>query len=274
MQTTRIEILNLVLPAFRMMGIKGLSVCIFLFVSLFSTAQDFEEDLKKVGESYASGNYSIVVDYVFYGGFESEEVLERQSTVIKKQGTNFHTNQFGTEIITDDNYVLIIDHSNSVLVIDNKHKEQTVKQNEKAKKEINQLYQQLYKTMGIDPEKAKMSESDIVSSYLGKKNGNKGYRLTYAYGDYEFIEFYIDPKTNRMSEVWMYFRTPMEISEGVFRKPKVKLIYGKQGINPSFSKSEFEISNYVKIASNGDVVVLKEKYKSFELINHLKKLKY
>ena len=253
------------------MNINHLILSLFFLATHFSVlAQNFEEDLQKVGETYQSGNYKIEVTYTFYGGHEGMVSLDQQTTSVVKKGNNFHTHQFGTEIITNKKYVLIIDHQNEIIAIEKTHKEATAKEKEKGKKAIEAMYQELYTTLGIDPEKAKVTEDDIKILYLGASKGMKGYRLSYTYGEYEHLDLCIDPQSNLLKEVWMYFRKPMEIEEGVYKKPKVKLVYGKQIINPVLDEREFSIDQYLDILANGEATIVHSKYKSFELINHLK----
>jgi hypothetical protein len=244
---------------------------IFIFTSLSATiyAQNFEEDLKKVSEKYKSGNYLLEVNYIFYGGHESAKALDKQTVLIKKYEDYFHTNQFGTEIISNSKYVLVIDHQNKIMALELKHKESTAKDRAKAQKEVDELYQNLYTTLGIDPEKAKVTKEDIKTTYLGQKEGHKGYRLSYSFGEHEHLELYFNSE-HLIAEVWMYFRTPMEVEEGVFKKPKVKMIYGKQNLNPIFDQKEFDIKKYVEIGKNKEVNITDKRYQSFELINHLK----
>jgi len=239
-----------------------------LFSVFYSNAQNFEEDMKKVAERYNKGNYSIEVDYVFYGGHDGSIPLDQQTTSIRKKADHYHTNQFGTEMITNSKYLLVIDNQNKVIAIDKKRKEKKASSEEQEKVEA--LYLELYKALGIDPNQAKVSEADRKVSYLGISRGKKGYRISYSYGEYEHFELYFNTKNNQIEEVWMYFRKPMEIEAGIYKKPKVKLVYEKQKIDPIFNKNEFDISQYIRITANKEVVITNEKYKNFELINHLK----
>ncbi|NQY08091.1 MAG: hypothetical protein HRT71_01070 [Flavobacteriales bacterium] len=244
-----------------------------LLMSQLALGQNFEEDLKLLGKNYKSGNYNIEVDYTFYAGHSSNMPLENQTNLIKKHQGLFHTKQFGLELISNKNHVLIIDHNNQVIAIEKQRKNKKPGLDKEDKEDISIIYKQMHEALGIDMETTKSNPDDIKTTYLGLVDGQKRYRMSYKYGEYEHMDLYIDSKNYLLKEVWLYFRAPMEIENGYRAQPKVRLVYAKQDTNPVYFEQDYSIEAYVKIMAKGKVEIIDERYRSFDLINHLLEIK-
>jgi len=187
---------------------------------------------------------------------------------MKRDGNQFRMYQFGTEVICDNQYILMMNEQSEFIAIDKKRTPaEPDKADQRAMNELNTAIADLGKAMGLDTMDIS-AEDNYEVDYLGVKNGQKTYAFNYKYGEYEKIVLYIDTQTKLLSKYTMYYKQPIEIAEDQFSKVRIEVNFLKQTNTPNFDKDTFNIRKYIDIKSDGKVKVL-GKYSDFNLANHL-----
>lgn len=246
----------------------GRLTAFLLFVAQSILAQDYQTDFTKAMDIYKEKAFEVQMEYLFFPSVTAVKPLEREIMILKKRGDEFYSNQFGLQMVCDNQYVLMIDEERHLIAIDHKPK-QNGKADPELKAKLEQSVKNLATSLGID---SLSKDAGYTVTYNGIKNGLKEYVVSYKYGEYEKSICYIDPKQGTLKRLSLYYREPMEVQEGKKVKVRVEVNYVKQVANPSFEKDVFSMEKYVALQKNGEVV-LKEKYKTYTVVNHLVKPK-
>jgi hypothetical protein len=247
---------------------KNWLVALVLFFALSINAQDYQADFAKAMDIYKEKAFEVQMEYLFFPTVTAVKPLERELMIMKKSGDEFYSNQFGLQMICDNKYVLMIDEERHLIAIDHKPK-QNGKADPELKARMEQSLKNLATSLGID---SVSKDAGYSVAYSGIKNGLKEYVVSYKYGEYDKSVCYIDPKNGTLKRLTLYYREPMEVEEGKKTKVRVEVTYVKQVANPPFERDVFSFEKYIDLQKNGEVV-LKEKYKTYTVINHLVKPK-
>lgn len=237
----------------------------------YTSAQDYKKDIEKALALYNMPNYEVSMEYKFYPSYTSMKPLETEKVWIKKQGTYFHMYQFGIETFSNKKYVLIIDNEEEILAID--YAKKPSKPEELSKEDEDLLrtaINQYAAAIGIDTTKEATEDELFDVTYLGVNNGLKSYKFEYKYGEYQSLTYKINNQTGLLEKMIIYYREPMQISEGRYEKVRVEIDYLKQEKKESFAKETFSIDSYLSVNREGKVI-LTDRYKDYRVINHLMK---
>jgi hypothetical protein len=243
-------------------------IAFFFFFVNAVTAQDYKTDFEKAMNIYKEKAFEIQMEYLFFPSQTATKPQEREMMILKKQGDEFYSNQFGLEMVCNNRYVLMIDEAKQIIAIDHKPK-QNGKPDPELTAKIQGALKNLATSLGID---SVSKDAGYTVTYAGIKNGLKEYIIDYKYGEYEKTVCYIDPKQGDLKRMTLFYREPMEVEEGKTTKVRVEINYIKQLANPVFSKDAFSMEKYIDLQKDGEVK-LKEKYKTYTVINHLVKPK-
>jgi len=236
-------------------------------------AQDYKADFEQAFALYQEDTYEVEMEYVLFPSHTATQSIEHETMSMKKDGNRFRMYQFGTEIIYDNEYMLMINERSEFIAIDKKREQsEPSKADKKAMQNLNTAIADLGKAMGLDTMDIS-PEDTYETEYLEVKNGQKGYVFNYYYGEYEKIAIYLDTETGLLSKYIMYYRQPVEIAEDEFSKVRIEVNFVKQTSTPDFDKDTFNIRKHIDIKSDGKVKVL-GKYSDFNLANHLETIEY
>ncbi len=253
---------------------KKIQIALLLcFACMLTTlnAQDYKADLEKSVSVFTNESFEVEMEYLFFPSHTAQQAMEKESIHMRKSGDLFHLDQFGQKVVYNDKHVLLIDDDSQILAIDRK-KEDTSNEplDPQAMAALNKAVEGFSASFGLDT--LTTSEEDAFDvTYLGVKNGKKGYAFHYKTGIYEKLITYIDNESKLLCQSIIYYRESMEIAAGQFSTPRLEINYRKQIASPDFDETTFDIMRFVSIKKDG-AVLPKGKYKDYTLINHLQKL--
>lgn len=201
---------------------KQLIIATFLVsITLFVSAQNLNEDLKKIQNTYQTmDSYSGQIETKVYGT-SSKPMLTKVAKIKKKDRQFFYQLEHLTTLMNND----------FLIVHDAKAKFVSCQPMNRDKKAENLLLQDIDKMM-MAFEKGK---------YLGLVNQQKHYAITLqANPEIASIELFVTANTYLIEKVIYHYK---ENSQGVV---KVVLDYQKQIINPKLTNQVFSESRFIQ----------------------------
>ena len=164
----------------------------------------------------------------------------------QKQNDNLRIVQYGTEIIQNSEHFLIKDDSLKMIILSGAQKTQ--------ENQIN-IHKFFRKFSRIEP-------------INGKNKAQKGFRVYFENGEYENAEIYIGKESNLIEETVLYYKKQFDVSEDptkkVLQQPKMRMVYTKNDIAPTFLKNTFSIDRYITVNTAGKKV-LKKQIRTYKL---------
>jgi hypothetical protein len=224
--------------------------------------------MAKAGQFFTQDAFEIEIEHQFYPSTTASTPTERQTVWMYRQSDNFHLKQYGTEVISNDRYTVFIKEDSQVIGIERKQKPSDNSGQNKASgwELVTQAFTRMATTLGLDTIQPRKKYS---STYLGESGGSKSYRFDYAYGNYEQSTVHLSSKTGLLERISCIFREPQEVEPGIFSKVKIDFVYKKQLSGKKSDNRLFSTDHILTVSPTGEVK-LKEKYKEYRLLNHLK----
>lgn len=222
---------------------------IIVFISFCAFAQTPEKDLQKVIDTYTNlVNYSIDIQYSIYTSHNSIYPTEKAYGKYQKNGNNLRIEQYGTEFIRNNKYILVKDDSTKAIVLTDINQDENI---------VLDLKQVLSYYSKIEVLKAIKSTQNVLRVYFSKKTAT----------EYEKADVYIDKTTNLIDEMVLYYARIYDVSTNPnkvdYQQPKMKMVYTKFDTKPIFDKNTFKVSKYIDLSSSTKNT-LKTKYSSYE----------
>lgn len=252
---------------------KYIMYALLLVVSSGMKAQDYIADYKKAFSIFEAPSYEMKMEYLLYPTYSSTQVIEREYIHIKKEGEQYNVDQFGVKAIQNNEYVLVIAEDYNLIAIDRKpEKADNKKIDPETQQKLDNVLEELTKKLGLDTLNFQNSEPTYKVENATNDKGERVYTFTFESGKYEKMIVYFTNDTKLKKQI-MYYREPVEIEIGKFSKVRVQINFLNQVLNPNFKDNQFSISQYVSIKDN-EVVKALGKYSDFDVINHLKEIRY
>lgn len=208
-----------------------------------------EIEIKNVLQQYKTFvSINAAIHYYMYTSHSSTKITEEGFGIYQKQGDKLRVQQYGTEFIQNDKYILVKDDSSKAIVLTNAQKDQNT-------------------TFNVEKILSSYEKIEVIPS---KKSGQKAFQIYFKQGassEYEKAKIYFNEKTNILDEIVLYYGKAYDLSLDPkirnYQKPKLRMVYTKFDTNPVFAKETFDISKYVNLNSKGKNT-LKTKYSLYE----------
>jgi len=226
-----------------------LYIIIGFFLTNNISAQNLPEDLTKMNEAYDKSNtISMQIIYqVYFDG--NTQPNQSEKGWIKKSKDKIYSNQFSQEIIVNDQYVLNVDNEGKMIQIEKKPKDYQVQ----------------------NPISSIQTDSLIKTYELVKYKGTEGllkhYYLKFKDGQVLSTEIWLNKSTFFIEKMKIIYRDKMEVADDVYSSVVAVINYKNIKVNETISSNTFSIENFINVS--GKSVLLKDKYKNYELINLL-----
>lgn len=228
----------------------------------FSSAQDFEKDLKAILANYSgTDSYKMQLDYKLYRNHSSGAPIEEKTATVIKDANNYFADMFEVITLVNDKYIVIVDKASQLVMIDKMSPDWL------KKKEItipDSLFENLQKLMSLSPEKwVKKTSFKQVSSSEGM------YNIEFNYGDYLNQKLFFNLKDFTINKAIYYYEKEFDFEENVSSsKPRLEVVYKKFSKEFSVNKDTFSENKYLSVLKNGEVK-LNEAFSGYDLVNHL-----
>ncbi len=240
-------------------------LCVFCTLGIF--AQDWDTDIAKAAGIFKNDAFEIEVEHQLFPSLTAIDPMERQTVRLCRQGDKFYLDQYGMRVICDGRYTVFVHPEARMVGIELLQKPDDTAQ---APSEGWQMVLQAIEQLGMTQEaQAGAQKKDYTCTYVGKKENSKVYRFDYDYGEYQQTTVYFSAATGLLERSSTIVRQPMEVEPGIFRQVRIDFVYKKQQSGKAIDKRYFSFADIVTVSAQGDVK-LQEKYKTYQLLNHLK----
>jgi outer membrane lipoprotein-sorting protein len=208
----------------------------FCALALNCQAQNFNEDYKKVFNTYATHRQlSLEMTYTIYNERTGNEVVETREGLIKMDGKKLFQTYLNTDNLENSPYHLFVDHKRKLVILTEKTASQL--KTEKKAARVN---------------KPDLTFSIIDSSLANVKNityegtiGNiKQYRITPKIKGQREISIAINTSGWVIQKLTMYAEKPIHTKNITYKSPRLEITYRNINLKPVFRKNEFDLANY------------------------------
>ena len=237
-----------------MMQLRSIFLLVFGISGLWASGQNASADFYRINKAYqASENLLVVMKINAYRSWADKVSYEQKNCTIKKNGPQKYTNIEQAITIANKNYSLTVDHEQKKILL---------------------LPARITETPFSDRE-ILMPKLDSVLLKVCKKvefnkeaDGNHSYQFTMEAGDYEKMKIVFSPKTYLLQRITFYYRDAQQFDGyGPEQKPRLEIQYTKTEFPKSMDESDFTYANY--LVKQGNKLVCRPQYKSYQLINQL-----
>lgn len=218
-------------------------------MSTFLLAQDVKSEFEKIGAKYQLKDYSYNVSYSYYNDTSSSKPDEVLNGFVKVKGSMFHYAIGSNEVLRSSSHIVAVDKQNKVLMLDS--------------------------TYGAEePEAQPFTVDELLKVYekvvRREDGGSIIYTLNNPMAGIKKIKLNVDKEQLFVKKIEMFFyeNRPGKDANGV--RNKLVMNFTNVNLKANQKESSFSISPYFSI-SNG-VYTPNNRYKSFEIINHLSRL--
>lgn len=203
-----------------------LLLLVSLVAMLQAEAQNFQEDLKKIGVSFAGvDQLQMEIEVNVFATHQSTKSIQRQVVVVQKRGSEFCYSVGDFEALFTKNNMLLIDHEEKSI-----HRSKIDRVTKQQMREMMQEY---------NPEQIFSKSAD--SKYLGIEAGMKKYVLSFPKGgSIETAEIYLNKTASKIEKVIYYYNT--ELHENA---SKVEIRYSRFDTSPTFDENTFSEKRYL-----------------------------
>lgn len=237
-----------------MMQLRSIFLLVLSIPCLWVYGQNASADFYRINKAYqASENLLVVMKINAYRSWVDKTSYEQKNCTIKKNGPQKYTNIEQAITIANRDYSLTVDH---------------------GQKKILLLPARITETPFSDRE-ILMPKLDSVLLKVCKKvefskegDGNYCYQFIMEGGDYEKMKIVFSPKTYLLQKITFYYREAQQFDGyGPEQKPRLEIHYTKTEFPKNMDEADFTYTNY--LVKQGNKLVCKPQYKSYQLINQL-----
>ncbi|MCH8904184.1 MAG: hypothetical protein IIA45_09755 [Bacteroidetes bacterium] len=216
----------------------------------FLLAQNPTDDFNKMLESYlAIDKIRIEQEYRYYRNYATTEAYQTENGVLIREKENLYSNSFDIERIMNSKYMMLIDHEMKIIA---------VKKPENLKKKD---------LLSFNTDSLLMFCNRV--EYLTQLGGLVGYRFSFSWGKYEYLDIIYNPSTYLINKTVWYFRQPFSPNEkDQPTKPRIEIVNTKILIDPDIENNKFSTLRYLSIV-NGNIA-LTSAYSDYKLINYIR----
>lgn len=227
--------------------IKIIIIQILLIPALFIQAQDFQEDMIALQNSFSeTEDFQIVFSVASYKNKLDESPNSINKAVAKKQQNNYFYKMGHLTTVINDRCLLIINEQTKSMIYT------PFKDGKKSKK---------METIDLDIMPSNVAQK-VGQGYefLGIKNNLKHYKIVAKGSLKNQTEFFLNSTNNQLEKAVYQFDS--NISYGT---EKVVIDYQSMETNPVFTTNDFSELRFVSITPNGTVQPV-ENYKNYHFV--------
>lgn len=226
---------------------------------LFAIAQDnvrqqAATDFRAVNKAYLGATaLQLNVNYTLFPSYTSVVPFEKSNGVYMKQGSNTYSNLLGIITLTNSKAVVTLDSNERTIVVADAPAQS----------------QQGPSLVNLDT----LLGTCTSIEYKVLPEGMKYYKLHFGrvpVFEYNAIEVYIDPKTNFLSRITMFFRMEIDLDDrdDVYtkEKPRLEIVYTNVNTHPVFAQDQFSEAKFISM--RGRLVTAAAAYTSYRVINN------
>lgn len=211
-------------------------------------------DFRAVNEAYTnSDKLRMDVNYTLFPSYTSLTPFEKERGVFMKEGKNTYSNLLGIVSLSNSKVSLTLDSNEQVIVV----ADPAGKRNGSPSM--------------VDMDTLLGSCSSVEYKLLA--GDLKFYKMKFdgvLFSEYDAIEVYIDPKSNFISRLMLYYRVELDLDEEgsacAKDKPRMEIVYSNIDTNPVFNTDQFSETRMLR--PNGKSFSPAPAYSKFRIVNN------